>query len=70
MYDVGVYIARCLVAGGAWGPFAICHLFGPTLPACARKTPHAPERGVGRPPRADPPPSKHEVEVPFPAAPL
>eukprot|EP00962_Isochrysis_galbana_P002890 scaffold798_cov133-Isochrysis_galbana.AAC.1 len=25
------------------------------------KTPHAPERGVGRPPRDSPPPSEHEV---------
>eukprot|EP00962_Isochrysis_galbana_P005128 scaffold1404_cov194-Isochrysis_galbana.AAC.2 len=25
------------------------------------KTPHAPERGVGRPPRNSPPPSEHEV---------
>eukprot|EP00962_Isochrysis_galbana_P038804 scaffold13829_cov128-Isochrysis_galbana.AAC.2 len=32
---------------------------------CGRKLPHAPERGVGRPPRADPPPSKLDVWVPF-----
>eukprot|EP00962_Isochrysis_galbana_P005466 scaffold1487_cov116-Isochrysis_galbana.AAC.5 len=33
----------------------------PPRNVCVRKIPHAPERGVGRPPRADPPPSKHEV---------
>eukprot|EP00962_Isochrysis_galbana_P027445 scaffold8629_cov114-Isochrysis_galbana.AAC.9 len=31
-------------------------------------TPHAPERGVGRPPRNSPPPSEHEVKVPSPAS--
>eukprot|EP00962_Isochrysis_galbana_P046165 scaffold18458_cov112-Isochrysis_galbana.AAC.1 len=40
-----------------WGPV------GPTSPVCASKTPHAPERGVGRPPRDSPPPSEHEHEV-------
>eukprot|EP00962_Isochrysis_galbana_P032013 scaffold10478_cov114-Isochrysis_galbana.AAC.8 len=34
---------------------------GPTSPVCDRKIPHAPERGVGRPPRNGPPPSEHEV---------
>eukprot|EP00962_Isochrysis_galbana_P028371 scaffold8966_cov132-Isochrysis_galbana.AAC.6 len=44
----------CLVSGGA--------LLAPhTSPVCDRKIPHAPERGVGRPPCADPPPSEHEV---------
>eukprot|EP00962_Isochrysis_galbana_P001429 scaffold362_cov127-Isochrysis_galbana.AAC.2 len=51
-----------LSGGGAWGPV------GPTRPVCVRKIPHGPKRGVGRPARADPPPSKHEVEVPFPAS--
>eukprot|EP00962_Isochrysis_galbana_P061068 scaffold36273_cov150-Isochrysis_galbana.AAC.3 len=39
---------------GWWGPV------GPTSPVYDRKIPHAPERGVGRPPRADQPPSEHE----------
>eukprot|EP00962_Isochrysis_galbana_P015787 scaffold4520_cov96-Isochrysis_galbana.AAC.3 len=34
----------------------------------ARLIHHAPERGVGRPPRNSPPPSEHEVKVPFPAS--
>eukprot|EP00962_Isochrysis_galbana_P013354 scaffold3801_cov124-Isochrysis_galbana.AAC.24 len=38
-----------------WGPV------GPTSPVCDRKIPHAPERGVGRPPRNGPPPLEHEV---------
>eukprot|EP00962_Isochrysis_galbana_P025873 scaffold8003_cov115-Isochrysis_galbana.AAC.1 len=50
-----------------WGPV------GPTSPICASKTPHAPERGVGRPPRDGPPPSEPEHEVyvgSFPRLPL
>eukprot|EP00962_Isochrysis_galbana_P029452 scaffold9414_cov156-Isochrysis_galbana.AAC.5 len=43
------------LSGGWWGPV------GPTLHVRARKLPHAPERGVRRPPRADPPPPEHEV---------
>eukprot|EP00962_Isochrysis_galbana_P043866 scaffold16844_cov119-Isochrysis_galbana.AAC.6 len=63
---VGVYEYE--LSGGWWGPVGpIAIAIGPTSPVCARKIPHAPERGVGRPPRADPPPSKHEVEAPFPA---
>eukprot|EP00962_Isochrysis_galbana_P018484 scaffold5330_cov125-Isochrysis_galbana.AAC.7 len=32
-------------------------------PKLAVGTPHAPERGVGRPPRNGPPPSEHEVSA-------
>eukprot|EP00962_Isochrysis_galbana_P013009 scaffold3721_cov134-Isochrysis_galbana.AAC.5 len=45
----------CMLYGGAQLPV------GPTSPVCVCKTPHAPERGVGRPPRNGPPPSEHEV---------
>eukprot|EP00962_Isochrysis_galbana_P004600 scaffold1252_cov124-Isochrysis_galbana.AAC.3 len=47
---------------GAWAAdyHAVLEV-GPTSPVCVCKIPHAPERGVGRPPRNGPPPSEHEV---------
>eukprot|EP00962_Isochrysis_galbana_P037428 scaffold13084_cov112-Isochrysis_galbana.AAC.2 len=52
-----VLVLRARKVGvGMWGPV------GPTLPVRARKLPHVPERGVRRAPRADPPPSEHEVQ--------
>eukprot|EP00962_Isochrysis_galbana_P008622 scaffold2405_cov113-Isochrysis_galbana.AAC.1 len=50
------YVWEYELYGGAQGPV------GPTPPVCVSKIPHAPERGMGRPPRNSPPPSEHEVK--------